>query len=237
MARTGLRMMATFPSPSLKFRTAGFPQYSFKASLSDRACPPLPWLSLLPASPPRPTVCRDSSPASAPAPPAWRCVQARAGLRRPLRGRLTPPTPGVLGSGPSSVVSDHHGLLRPQPPVPPARNDFAALPFIRRAFAVWARLGDPRDLPYFRCRALQTCRRPYTGGLGRLSRCACAARYQASSLCPRVATHENPPLPAMPGGEYYFGAASFALCCGPSVCLALLTGSGAMRSRAPHPTF
>ena len=37
MARTGLRMMPTFPLPSLKFRTAGFPQYGFKASISDRA--------------------------------------------------------------------------------------------------------------------------------------------------------------------------------------------------------
>ena len=37
MARTGLRMMPTFPSPPLKFRTAGFPQYGFKASMSDRA--------------------------------------------------------------------------------------------------------------------------------------------------------------------------------------------------------
>ncbi len=33
MARTGLRMMPTFPSSSLKFRTAGFPQYGFKAGL------------------------------------------------------------------------------------------------------------------------------------------------------------------------------------------------------------
>ena len=31
MARTGLRMMPTFPSSPLKFRTAGFPQYGFKA--------------------------------------------------------------------------------------------------------------------------------------------------------------------------------------------------------------
>jgi len=37
MARTGLRMMPTFPSPPLKFRTAGFPQYGFKASMSDSA--------------------------------------------------------------------------------------------------------------------------------------------------------------------------------------------------------
>src|SRR5215475_14534603 len=39
MARSGLRMMPTFPWPSLKFRTAGFPQYGFKAGISDWACP------------------------------------------------------------------------------------------------------------------------------------------------------------------------------------------------------
>jgi len=35
MALTGLRMMPTFPSPSLKFRTVGFPQYGFKDGISD----------------------------------------------------------------------------------------------------------------------------------------------------------------------------------------------------------
>jgi len=35
MARTGLRMMPTFPLSPLKLRTAGFPRYGFKASLSD----------------------------------------------------------------------------------------------------------------------------------------------------------------------------------------------------------
>jgi hypothetical protein len=38
MARTGLRMMPTSPSPSLKFRTVGFPQYGFKASMSSATC-------------------------------------------------------------------------------------------------------------------------------------------------------------------------------------------------------
>jgi hypothetical protein len=32
-------MMPTFPSPPLKFRTAGFPRYGFKAGLSDEAFP------------------------------------------------------------------------------------------------------------------------------------------------------------------------------------------------------
>src|SRR5438128_64937 len=39
MARTGLRMMPTFPSPALKFRTAGFPRYGFQAGISDTAFP------------------------------------------------------------------------------------------------------------------------------------------------------------------------------------------------------
>ncbi|MGO9451080.1 MAG: hypothetical protein ACLQDV_08550, partial [Candidatus Binataceae bacterium] len=37
MARTGLRMMPTFPSSSLRFRTAGFPQYGSKAGVSEGA--------------------------------------------------------------------------------------------------------------------------------------------------------------------------------------------------------
>jgi len=35
MARTGLRMMPTSPWSPLKFRTVGFPQYGFKAGMSD----------------------------------------------------------------------------------------------------------------------------------------------------------------------------------------------------------
>ena len=38
-ARTGLRMMPTFPRPSLKFCKAGFPRYGFKAGMSDSAFP------------------------------------------------------------------------------------------------------------------------------------------------------------------------------------------------------
>jgi hypothetical protein len=40
-ARTGLRMMPTFPRSSLKSRTAGLPQYGFKAGISDEpSCRP-----------------------------------------------------------------------------------------------------------------------------------------------------------------------------------------------------
>ena len=40
MARIDLdESKPTFPSPSLEFRTAGFPQYGFKAGMSDTAFP------------------------------------------------------------------------------------------------------------------------------------------------------------------------------------------------------
>ena len=48
-ARTGLRMMPTFPRSPRSFRTAGFPQYGWKAGLSGGAFPDVRGLSLLPA--------------------------------------------------------------------------------------------------------------------------------------------------------------------------------------------
>src|SRR6266849_7258559 len=102
----------------------------------------------------------------------WLCVHARRCLHEPLCERPCLSTPGVLGSGSGSVVPIPHRLLRPHPPVSQARGDFTALLLIRRAFAVRERLGDPRDLPYFPCRAVHACRRPYAGGSAAPSRCA-----------------------------------------------------------------
>ena len=117
-------------------------------------------------------------------------------------------------------------LLAYYNPIRQSRRHAATSPLsrlIRRAFAVRARRGDPRDLPYFHCRTVHTCRRPYAGGSGRPP-VTMASRYQASSTSQRVATHNCPSLPAIPDGVKHFGAASFASCCGPCVCLALLTG-------------
>ena len=47
VARSGLRMMPTFPPSPISFRTAGFPQYGWKAGISDSAFPVRP--SLKPA--------------------------------------------------------------------------------------------------------------------------------------------------------------------------------------------
>ena len=51
---------------------------------------------------------------------------------------------GLCCPGPSS-------LNRPHPPHSQAHRDFAAWRFIRDAFAVRERLGDPRVVPSFRC--------------------------------------------------------------------------------------
>jgi hypothetical protein len=61
-ARTGLRMMPTFPRSPRSFRTAGFPQYGWKAGLSGGAFPdrqrlkPAPGMRLLTAGLPSPFV-------------------------------------------------------------------------------------------------------------------------------------------------------------------------------------
>ena len=125
MARTGLRMMPTFPSSPLKSRTAGFPQYGFKASMSGNACLGRPSVKPAPSIPSRPLslplpfahIRRGITPGSESRP-------NRASMGRCARGFL-PSTPGVLGSGASCVVSLHPSLLRPHAPVPQARCDFA----------------------------------------------------------------------------------------------------------------
>ena len=56
-ARFGLRMMPTFPRSPLSFRTAGFPQYGWKAGMSSGAFPMRHSLSLLPAYTGHRSVC------------------------------------------------------------------------------------------------------------------------------------------------------------------------------------
>ena len=101
---------------------------------------------------------------------------------------LCPSTPGVLGSGPGSVVPVPHRLLRPHPPVSPARGDFAASPLIPHAFAVRERLGDPArpsllSLP--RCPSVPSTLRRWVRGPGPLC-------WDRDARLPR-ATSESPP--------------------------------------------
>ena len=83
-------MMPTFPSPSLQCRTAGFPQYGFKASLSGRAFPaditvkPAPGMPAPSTSVPQPFARFRYGRTT------WRCVQINPRLHVPLCERLLP---------------------------------------------------------------------------------------------------------------------------------------------------
>jgi len=118
--------MPTFPLPSLKFRTAGFPQYGFKAGRSDRAFP-------FDASSPR-TVCH--CPSCSPLPrqiPVLCRGTLRAGA--PPFERPLPLYPRGPRSRPGCSVP-LHPHLRPHPPHSQAHPDFTAQRLIRNAFAV-----------------------------------------------------------------------------------------------------
>jgi len=162
MARTGLRMMPTSPSPSLKFRTAGFPRYGSKASMSDSAF--LNRNSVKPA-PGVPSLQRSLHPSFAHFhvryPPGSASRSTGALMSHCSRDhRLS--TPGVLGSGPSYAVS---AIIAYYDPIRQSRRHAAISYYlIRNAFAVRERLGDPRDLPYFHCCAFRACCRPCPGG-------------------------------------------------------------------------
>ena len=106
MARTGLRMMPTFPSSPLKFRTAGFPRYGFKAGLSKgafpQAAPTCRALSVcvLPSCPP---LAAFGSPL---------CVEERHALRHcHASGRAALPQGSSLQR--SYSVPRHHRLFDP----------------------------------------------------------------------------------------------------------------------------
>ena len=133
-----------------RFRTAGFPQYGWKAGMSDSAFPVHP--SLKPAPGIRrwtpglhlpfahlivkfgcPVLCRadDSS-------------MRRLGVGVRLRPRGSRSDPG-------SSVPGHQRLFSP---IRPTRGHIAISPtmrLIRDAFAVRERLGDPRVVPSFCC--------------------------------------------------------------------------------------
>ena len=136
MARTGLRMMPTFPLPPLKFRTAGFPRYGFKAGLSDEAFP-ANWFAIVL----RALHCHRDS---------LLCVRGDALISTSVRA-VFPLYPGGPRSSPGYIVPVHPRLSDPIRPV-------AGTPGLHRsrlipdAFAVHIRicLGDPRLVLSFR---------------------------------------------------------------------------------------
>jgi hypothetical protein len=90
MALIGLRMMPTFPSPPLKFRTASFPRYGFKAGLSDEAFPVV-WFAIVLRALPAVTVipCSESGTMRWCAPPRERSCRSTPGALAPVRVMLS----------------------------------------------------------------------------------------------------------------------------------------------------
>jgi len=91
--------MPTFPSPPLKFRTAGFPQYGFKAGISDEGLPNLRFAFVL-----RAHCFHRVFPALS---------QGRCAGKAPPCERTQPLYPRGPRSGPGYAVSVHRRLIGP----------------------------------------------------------------------------------------------------------------------------
>jgi hypothetical protein len=224
MALIGLRMMPTFPSPPLKFRTVGFPQYGFKASMSAGACQDSGEVKSSPdmrSSPPccSPTFARlraaDTTWALGPTcstPPRAAVRAARAALPQ---GSLAPVR--VLLS---RAISAYYDPIRQS-------REHATISRHCRLYAAPSLCGSAsatrETFPTFTA-VLSTRAIDHTP-VGP-SRCP-VARLRSGTRLPRL-QNESPPTTSVSASntrrEEHFGAASFASCYGSRVCLALLTG-------------
>jgi hypothetical protein len=203
MARTGRRMMPTFPSPSLKFRTVSFPQYGFKASLSGRACPadipvkPAPGMPVPSTSLPQPFARFRYGRTT------WHCVQINPRLPVPLCERPLPlyprgpwlrsglccPRPSSRTTTPSAGLAGTRGFHGPA----------AYTPRLRCAGAP-RRPARPSLLSLPRCPYVPSTLRRWVRGPPPVVR---APRYQASSCYDRVATHETRLCQQYPTGNVF----------------------------------
>ena len=204
VARTGLRMMPTFPPPPLKFRTAGFPQYGFKISLSDPACPGRREVKPAPGIP---------SGASGFAmilrtPPATGSTGLRSlapkGNPEGSSPQDAPLTPGVLGSDLRYAVSDppryYDPIRQSRRHEATSRVFLASRPRLRCA-------GAPRR-PARPSRLSLACCPPVPPTLPRWVRWSLPLSGHSDTRLPRI-TSESPPtapsLPAMLDGGPFRG--------------------------------
>jgi len=190
------------------FRTVGFPQYGFKASLSARACPGRDEVKPTPGMPPSPSEFTPRLRARNGDNLGTQPVRPEAGNPARSAPRTTPLTPGVLSSG-RVMLSRPSSLIRPHAPVSGAPGDFTVLAaytpgprwagapeatpetFPTFAVGLWARAADrtpvgspPPPVVFWR-------------------------RYQASPSSARVAPHNTRLCQQCPA-RVRFDAASFA---------------------------
>jgi hypothetical protein len=138
MAPCGLRMMPRFPSPSLKFRTVSFPQSGFKAGISDAAFP-VPGL-------PSPFVL------SATIEYSPLCVGDRSTYKHLRASGSNRSTPGALA--PVRVMLSRSIIAYLTPSAPLAGTSrlrrLATYTRCHRCAPIPRRLGIPRVVPCFR---------------------------------------------------------------------------------------
>ena len=150
VARSGLRMMPTFPPSPLSFRTAGFPSVRLEDVHVRWDLPDRP----LAEAGSRHTRMAGQFVATlrVGGPPCLASSESgKVGQHRHRNIGLGQPAPqgsslrsGLFCPSPSS-------LNRPHPSHSQARPDFAAVRLIPSAFAVRERLSDPRVVPSFHC--------------------------------------------------------------------------------------
>ena len=144
-------MMPTFPRSSLSFRTAGFPQYGWKAGFPGSAFADRQQLK------PAPSLLTPSNIRFASALRAPRSLDGSCTLCRGRQNSLRAAVEGHYSSAPGAlaqvrvIVPVRHHLVSPIPSHSWTHRDFTARRLIRDAFAVRERLGDPRVVPGFRC--------------------------------------------------------------------------------------
>ena len=225
MARTGLRMMPTFPSPPLKFRTASFPRYGLKASLSGRAFPNASAVKPAPGMPA--SVARFAS--------TLRTLPLRTRCPRSVSRPAVPPRAAVREAAPASLpqgslapvrVMLSRSIVAYYDPIRQSRGH-AATSRPSRLYAAPSLCGSAsathETFPTFTAVLSTRAVDPTPVGPRRPSRCA----RRRDTRLPRHIS-ESPPTITVSASNArrsgVFGAASFASCCGPCVCLALQAG-------------
>ena len=235
MALIGLRMRPMFPSPPLKSRTVGFPQYGFKASISDDA------------------FLREISVKPAPGMPSRSCSLLPSFARFPLRGRLG----SASKSTQASSCRCAGGLFPPYPRGPWLRSELCCLdPSLPNPTPCASPAGTSQLRFYAYMQRLCCAGAPrHPTGPSLLSLTALSMHAanptpvvhhafplysHGDSRLPRICTESPPTTPVSASNTrrvIYFGAASFSLCYGLHLCLALQTGYDKIKPRAFHLAF
>jgi hypothetical protein len=170
------------------FRTAGFPQYGFKASLSARACPGRDEVKPTPGMPPSPAEFTPRLRAGTGDNLGTQPVRPEAGNPARSAPRTTPLTPGVLSSG-RVVLSRPSSLIRPHAPVSGAPADFVGYATYTAGLR-WAGAPEatPETFPTFAV-GLSARAADHTPVGSPPPPVVLGRRYQASPSSTRVAPH------------------------------------------------